>query len=199
MSSSMPSPSASASECAHDELDDHHDAPSYSLTEQQHGEPSHHQSCLTLLRNAIRNPDQLTAMISNYSTSYNAVNVGIVLPVLNYSIESKAAANEPYSSPSRYAAQQQSENNKEEDDEQDSIVASSLLAGMIFGQIIGGYLGDVLGRRNAMMLVMLLQICGSLGSAFFITTDDDDAVEGLTMLEQLAIWRFVLGIGAGGV
>ncbi|KAL3794517.1 hypothetical protein ACHAW5_001327 [Stephanodiscus triporus] len=55
-----------------------------------------------------------------------------------------------------------------------------------------------------MMLVMMLQIGGSLGSALFVSIDDDydyDVGGGgdLTALEQLAIWRFILGIGAGGV
>ena len=182
------------------------------------------QSCLTLLRNAARNHDQLTAMISNYSTSYNAVNVGIVLPVLNYSLELKARGSSDdddggdYSSPNTTHVADSSTsssiarrllggdndnggntNNEEDDDEQDSIVASSLLAGMVVGQLIGGFLGDVLGRRNAILLVMILQIGGSLGSALFINTTADNDVEGLTTLEQLAIWRFILGIGAGGV
>ena len=187
-------------------------------------------SCFQLIQNAISNPDQLTAMISNYSTSYNAVNVGIVIPVLNYSIlESKSSSgDEPYSTPENYyyAAEAgehgapsassvlsivrglittiNSNTNKEHqgktnDDEQESLVASSLLAGMILGQLIGGYLGDMLGRRTAMMLVMMLQIGGSLGSAFFISTDNDGGSAGLTVMEQLAIWRFILGIGAGGV
>mmetsp|Transcript_26731 Transcript_26731/g.57503 ORF Transcript_26731/g.57503 Transcript_26731/m.57503 type:complete len:760 (+) Transcript_26731:55-2334(+) len=182
----------------------------------------HHQSCLTLLRNAIRNPDQLTAMISNYSTSYNAVNVGIVLPVLKYSIQLKeddaggSSSSKPSSSSNFYAESSSysalssiarrldndttnNKSNNEEDDEQESLVASSLLAGMVFGQLIGGFLGDVLGRRNAMLFVMILQIGGSLGSAFFISTNNHDVEGGLTALEQLAIWRFILGIGAGGV
>ena len=210
-------------------------------------------SCFQLIQNAISNPDQLTAMISNYSTSYNAVNVGIVIPVLNYSIlesnKSSSGDDESYSTPENYyyAAEAEAgehgapsassvlsivrglitiiDNNnntntntneehqgtKNDDDEQESLVASSLLAGMILGQLIGGYLGDILGRRTAMMLVMMLQIGGSLGSAFFISTaynDNDDygsgngsgsSGGGLTVMEQLAIWRFILGIGAGGV
>lgn len=44
---------------------------------------------------------------------------------------------------------------------------------------------------------MMLQIGGSLGSAFFISTTNGGG--GLTVMEQLAIWRFILGIGAGGV
>lgn len=199
--------------------------------------PVRRQSCSALLRSALRNPDQLTAMISNYSTSYNAVNVGIALPVLNYSVDLLRSSRRPYSSPSssfasyddhsyRYSSWSSSttteraldggdvgdgDDNKNgvNEDEQDSLVASSLMAGMIIGQLIGGVLGDVLGRKTAMMLVMMLQIGGSLGSALFVSIDDDDYDDdadvggggggGLTALEQLAIWRFVLGIGAGGV
>jgi PHS family inorganic phosphate transporter-like MFS transporter len=125
----------------------------------------------SLLRSSLSNPDQLTAMLSNYSTSYNAVNVSIVLPLLKYSLSTSHSI--------------------QFDEEQDSIVASSLLAGMIFGQLFGGYLGDAVGRRNAMMMVMTLQIGGSLGGAFLSV--------GESALEQLALWRFVLGMGAGGV
>mmetsp|Transcript_18507 Transcript_18507/g.38357 ORF Transcript_18507/g.38357 Transcript_18507/m.38357 type:complete len:838 (-) Transcript_18507:159-2672(-) len=266
-------------------------------------------SCFDLLKNSLRNPDQLTAMISNYSTSYNAVNVGIVLPVLKYSLEVAAAGDNggdgAYSSPRAESAfdsffseesptnfygtffssdghsvmqtmtsmvtssmkgesscisramlnffhmfpkrasfhrlakvvsvsatirdlneNNDANNEQHEDGKQDSIVASSLLAGMIIGQLIGGFFGDILGRRNAMLLVMILQIGGSLGGALFIRTDDGSSgsggyqndgyydgdqggysgyendygrESGLTVLEQLAMWRFVLGIGAGGV
>jgi len=176
--------------------------------------PAERQSCSALLRAAVRNPDQLTAMISNYSTSYNAVNVGIALPVLNYSVGSihnrSSEQQHPYSSPSsssnsdhRYylpASPSTAERalGGANEDEQDSLVASSLMAGMIVGQLIGGVLGDVLGRRRAMMLVVMLQIGGSLGSALFVSTEDGGG-GGPTALEQLAIWRFILGIGAGGV
>ncbi|KAL7500306.1 hypothetical protein ACHAWT_008249 [Skeletonema menzelii] len=164
-------------------------------------------SCYALLRDALRNSDQLTAMISNYSTSYNAVNVGIVLPILQYSLNiAKNNTDEPYTSPRQFEITSvqstilsvvrllQNNNNDEDEEEQDSIVASSLLAGMIFGQLIGGYLGDVLGKRKAILLVMILQISGSIGSACISTSS-----MGLNVLEQLAIWRFILGIGAGGV
>ncbi len=168
-------------------------------------------SCLSLLRDALRNSDQLTAMISNYSTSYNAVNVGIVLPMLQYSMSVTGKnTDEPYSSPRQIelssftstilsaARLLQQNNNSGEEEEEDSIVASSLLAGMIFGQLVGGYLGDVLGRRNAILFVMVLQIGGSIGSAC-ISASNNNNYSGLTALEQLAIWRFFLGVGAGGV
>jgi uncharacterized membrane protein len=113
------------------------------------------------------NPLQVTAMISNFSTSYNVVNISLVLPIL-----------------------EQLESNTTETDA--AAVASSLLAGMIFGQIVGGALGDSwLGRLGALRLVMVLQIVASLGSAC--------VWDGYDLYLQLAIWRFILGVGAGGV
>ena len=174
------------------------------------------QSMTSLLYNAVHNPNQVMAMLSNYSTSYNVVNVGIALPVLNYYLRSSSSPADErqseYSSPElrslvheynniRDSNDDDGNNNSNEQNQQNSLVASSLMAGMILGQLLGGILGDILGRETAMILVMILQIGGSLGSAILVstttnTTDDDG---GLTALEQLAIWRFILGVGAGGV
>lgn len=110
-------------------------------------------------------PAQVTAMVSNFSTSYNVINISIVLPILG----------DLYHGSSEDAA----------------ACASSLLAGMIMGQIAGGALGDsFLGRLGALRLVMALQIVASIGSALFFGHD---------VYLWLAVWRFVLGIGAGAV
>jgi PHS family inorganic phosphate transporter-like MFS transporter len=113
------------------------------------------------------NPHQLTAMLSNFSTSYNVVNISLVLPILE----------ELYDGNSEDAA----------------ACASSLLAGMIIGQLVGGALGDsILGRLGALRLVMTVQIVASLASACVVGSGDKIYI-------RLAIWRFILGIGAGGV
>jgi PHS family inorganic phosphate transporter-like MFS transporter len=65
---------------------------------------------------------------------------------------------------------------------------------MMIGQLIGGALGDVIGRWNAMYLVMGIQMLGTFGSALFVWDG-----EGKNIFHQLAAWRFVLGIGCGGV
>lgn len=115
----------------------------------------------------FRNSHQMTAMLSNFSTSYNVVNISLVLPIL----ESLHKASEEALSAS----------------------ASSLLAGMMVGQIFGGALGDsFLGRLGALRLVMAIQIVASVGSSCLDPSKDD-------FYEALATWRFVLGIGAGGV
>jgi len=47
-----------------------------------------------------------------------------------------------------------------------SICSTALLAGMIFGQLFGGALGDYIGRHQAMTFVMFTQILAALASAF---------------------------------
>ena len=115
-----------------------------------------------------RNPYQVTAMISNFSTSYNVVNISLVLAILHQLTESSA--------------------------KDQSACASSLLAGMIVGQLVGGALGDsFLGRFGALNLVMGVQIVASLASACLSTHEDSH------LYVKLALWRFLLGVGAGGV
>jgi len=130
-----------------------------------HNEANHNKSSCCVL-----SPIQVMAMLSNYSTSYNVVNISMVLPILEQLIpdtsnEDKAAS------------------------------ASSLLAGMMVGQLVGGYLGDspVLGRMGALQLVMALQVVASLGSAICLQTSHKD------FYVLLAVFRFLLGVGAGGV
>eukprot|EP00934_Nitzschia_sp_Nitz4_P003744 Nitzschia sp. Nitz4//scaffold51_size120721//103888//105647//NITZ4_003746-RA/size120721-snap-gene-0.44-mRNA-1//-1//CDS//3329553919//3734//frame0 len=73
-----------------------------------------------------------------------------------------------------------------------SVCSSALIAGMIMGQLVGGTLGDVLGRHMAMAVVMGLQIMGALATACSM----DGTV---SIYVFLAVWRFVLGLGCGGV
>lgn len=119
-----------------------------------------------------QNPYQVTAMISNFSTSYNVVNISLVLPILE-------------------------QIHKDASSEDAAASASSLLAGMIVGQLVGGALGDSwLGRLGALRLVMSLQILASVASSFLgvrsASTHED-------IYLRLAILRFILGVGCGGV
>lgn len=133
------------------------------------GEPS-------LLRAILSSSDQVVAMLSNYSTNYNVVNISLVLPILQ--------------SPSLY------KDNVTEDT--DSLCASTCLAGMVIGQLVGGALGDLIGRMNAMYIVIILQIVASLSCALLVW-DGVGLVDGWSVFDKLAAWRFVLGMGAGGV
>ena len=68
---------------------------------------------------------------------------------------------------------------------------------MVVGQLVGGALGDSpwLGRLGALLLVMALQIAASLGSALLFIPGGHRG----DIYLWLAGWRFLLGIGAGGV
>lgn len=126
------------------------------------------------------NPYQLTAMLANFSTSYNVANISLVVPIL----------------------EQLYDTNKQGE----GAVASSLLAGMIVGELIGGVLGDIprLGRLGALRLVMFLQIVASFASAFCSggTAKADGALSNNgsgKLFAELAVVRLLLGVGAGGV
>jgi MFS transporter, PHS family, inorganic phosphate transporter len=73
-----------------------------------------------------------------------------------------------------------------------STVVSCSLAGAILGQLTFGYIGDAVGRRKGMIFTLLLSIVGALASAVLPwgTT---------TIYPILALCRFVLGLGVGGV
>jgi PHS family inorganic phosphate transporter-like MFS transporter len=77
--------------------------------------------------------------------------------------------------------------------EDKSLCSSALIAGMIAGQLAGGALGDILGRHVAMTVVMMLQIIGAI-----VTALSSDGYE-MSIYVFIAIWRFVLGLGCGGV
>jgi MFS transporter, PHS family, inorganic phosphate transporter len=125
---------------------------------------------------------QLIAMISNFSTAYNVVNISLVLPILKEVILMRISNINTITS------------------QETSIVASSLLFGMMIGQIIGGALGDIpqLGRLNALRIVMIIQIVASVASSLCIRISSS-STSAENIFIQLALWRLLLGIGAGGV
>eukprot|EP00566_Odontella_aurita_P006255 CAMPEP_0113583556 /NCGR_PEP_ID=MMETSP0015_2-20120614/32588_1 /TAXON_ID=2838 /ORGANISM="Odontella" /LENGTH=595 /DNA_ID=CAMNT_0000488457 /DNA_START=118 /DNA_END=1905 /DNA_ORIENTATION=+ /assembly_acc=CAM_ASM_000160 len=128
------------------------------------------------LQSIVSSSDQITAMLSNFATNYNVVNISLVLPILQ--------------SPSLYK--------DSVTEETDSLCASSCLAGMVIGQLAGGALGDVIGRMNAMYIVIILQIVASLSSALLVW-DGVGLIGEWNVFDKLAAWRFLLGVGAGGV
>jgi len=72
-----------------------------------------------------------------------------------------------------------------------SSVISSSLAGCIVGMLLLGYLGDYQGRSQAMLLTLGFVMIGCVGSAVLSW--------GSYVWEMLGMWRFVLGIGMGGI
>lgn len=116
--------------------------------------------------------DMRLAMLSNFSTAYNIVSISLALHMMD-SVYLDATS------------------------EDKALCSSALIAGMIVGQLGGGTLGDVLGRHVAMTCVMFLQVV----SAFFSALSTDFTIFGFEVgiYSVLAVWRFILGIGAGGV
>lgn len=116
--------------------------------------------------------DLRLSMLSNFSTAYNVLSISLALDILAHGHHQVTAADK-------------------------SLCSSALFAGMIVGQLGGGALGDILGRHLAMTLVMLLQVLASLLSSF--STDIRLGFVAINIFHVLAFWRFVLGLGCGGV
>jgi MFS transporter, PHS family, inorganic phosphate transporter len=116
--------------------------------------------------------DLRLSMLSNFSTAYNIISISLSLQMMKH----------VYTPTPR----------------DESLCSSALIAGMIIGQLTLGTLGDVLGRHRAMAAVMLLQVTAAFASSFssdlwvpFVTK--------FSVFEVLAFWRFLLGLGCGGV
>jgi PHS family inorganic phosphate transporter-like MFS transporter len=71
-----------------------------------------------------------------------------------------------------------------------ALSSASLIAGMMCGQLVFGGLGDVWGRKRALALSLSFCTLGALLSS---------VSSGATVYEQIMVWRFAIGIGAGGV
>lgn len=123
----------------------------------------------------------IQSAISNFSASYNVLVVGF--------------------------AQQFMQNvYGEENSIETSSVSSVIFVGMLTGQLTCGYLADLLGARTAMMIVTLLQVIGAIMCAIpigdtssLIASSERAETDISSIYLQLCIWRFVLGLGAGGV
>lgn len=76
---------------------------------------------------------------------------------------------------------------------QKSAVAAATLVGAVFGQLFFGVMGDWFGRRWTFLATCFLIVGGALGSACCVWTDN-----GFSLIQQLAICRFLLGFGIGG-
>lgn len=74
-----------------------------------------------------------------------------------------------------------------------SLVASATLVGAIVGQLSFGVLGDWMGRKWTFLLSCVLIIVGAVLSGCVVWTGG-----AFTIFHQLAICRFILGVGVGG-
>ena len=115
------------------------------------------------------NADIHLSMVSNFSAAYNTINISLALTMMQSF-------------------------HPTEDSSSIAKCSSALIAGMILGQLGGGLLGDWLGRHMAMAVVMTVQI----GAAFMSAWSGLILVSG-NIHNELACWRFLLGVGCGGV
>jgi len=66
------------------------------------------------------------------------------------------------------------------------------LWGAVIGQLFFGVFADFVGRRRIFIITLVLITVGALGSAASVDTP------AFSVYQQLAIWRFILGVGVGG-
>jgi len=74
-----------------------------------------------------------------------------------------------------------------------SLIVSATLIGAVTGQVLFGCLGDWLGRKWTFLVTCVLIVFGALGSACVVWTEGP-----FSLVVQLAICRFLLGVGVGG-
>ena len=136
--------------------------------------------------------DLQLSMLSNFSTAYNVICISLALQMMKHVgdvvvLTDNVAATTTTTEISLLYHHMTSADT--------SMCSSALIAGMILGQLTLGTLGDVLGRHVAMSIVMILQIIASFGSSFSMSVP----YYNLSIFHILALWRFLLGLGCGGV
>ena len=120
--------------------------------------------------------DIFVAMLSNFGTAYNVVNISMALKIMK--------------GPELYG-----EGLSSEDPFVDAC-SYMLIGGMIVGQLIFGTLGDFLGLELAMSIAMSIQILGSVLSSVALPVPGFGT---RSVFFMLAAFRFLLGVGCGGV
>jgi len=80
-------------------------------------------------------------------------------------------------------------------DSDEALITSAAIVGAIVGMLLFGALADKIGRRAMFLLTALLTSLGAIGSACAMASEDGS---GLSIYVQLALWRFVMGVGIGG-
>lgn len=73
-----------------------------------------------------------------------------------------------------------------------STVKSTAIAGAIVGQIFFGSLADLIGRKKVFVVTCFLIIAGAILSGLAVDSQH------FGIYSQVALWRFVLGVGIGG-
>ena len=73
------------------------------------------------------------------------------------------------------------------------VLLGAVFLGAVLGMITMGYLGDMLGRRKAMLVTLSFVVLGALGSGL-ASWGSDDAV-----FSVICFCRLIVGVGVGGI
>jgi MFS family permease len=77
-------------------------------------------------------------------------------------------------------------------DNDNIIIKSVTTAGTVFGQIVFGYLADVVGRKKMYGVELVIVISTTLAQALCSSS------MALNVVSVISFWRFMMGIGVGG-
>jgi len=117
--------------------------------------------------------------LGNFSIQYNLSCAGIALQIMNSCSDDNGPACK--------------EGDYPEPDWAKYTLLGLVFAGAVAGMLTMGYLGDLLGRRRALLLTLSLTVLGSLGCALLSWGPPE------TMYTVICAFRFILGIGVGGI
>eukprot|EP01059_Diplonema_ambulator_P006894 TRINITY_DN1646_c0_g1_i1.p1 TRINITY_DN1646_c0_g1~~TRINITY_DN1646_c0_g1_i1.p1 ORF type:complete len:485 (+),score=149.01 TRINITY_DN1646_c0_g1_i1:75-1529(+) len=137
------------------------------------------------LDNGCSNPQQcnkaLIGKVSNYSVQYNLVAASIAVVYLTSDDDTVLSSSDADSG------------DYPEPNWAKMTLLGAVFAGAVIGMLTMGYLGDLLGRRKAMLITLSFVVLGALGSALF-PWGSADAIYGV-----LIGMRLLVGIGVGGI
>mmetsp|Transcript_12612 Transcript_12612/g.20545 ORF Transcript_12612/g.20545 Transcript_12612/m.20545 type:complete len:362 (-) Transcript_12612:228-1313(-) len=112
----------------------------------------------------------LTSGSGFFTDSYDLFSIGLIIPILEYLYY------DTHKMP----------------DWEKGVLAGISLVGTLCGQLIFGFLGDILGRKRAFILSSTLIMLASLGSALAYP------IGSASIMVLLILWRGILGVGIGG-
>ncbi len=121
---------------------------------------------------------KLITSISNFSVQYNFQAIAVALLVMSATV---CTTDDEECKDGKQAAWVH------------GTASATIFIGAILGQLTMGYLGDVIGRNQALFFTLCLASFGALASAILPMGD------ATTIYVVIIISRFVLGIGVGGV
>lgn len=121
---------------------------------------------------------QIITAVSNLSVQYNFQAISIALLVMSDSVCTSSDSNCKDGTQKAWVT---------------STASAVVFVGAIMGQLLMGYLGDLLGRNYAMVLTLSLVVVSALISAFA------SVGAASTIYITIIVARFFLGVGVGGV